>query len=161
MADITREVEEVKREYRERFETLAQENRVLLEREKQRYSLQLAALDRRLEVHQEAYALWWKLIASVYKEEERSKVVMECQEWWIHNRLYLEPKVAQAFSRAYHAAAQHSDVLRAKLGTREIDESWLTIRSAGNIIVEAVQLPGIREGESEYKPVGEKGLSQG
>jgi len=57
---ITREVEKVRSEYAERFESLAQQNRLLLEHTRQRHELRLAALDRRLAAHQEAYALWWR-----------------------------------------------------------------------------------------------------
>lgn len=73
----------------------------------------------------------------------------------MHNRLYLEPEVAQAFSLAYHAAAQHGDYLRAKLPRPQIEENWRAIRTVGEVIVKAVQLPGLQEGE--YRPVGEEG----
>jgi len=123
-----------------------------VEREKQRHDLRLAALERRLAAHQEAYALWWKLLGSVHKEDEAGKAVMECQEWWVHNRLYLEPEVAQAFSLAYHAAASHRDYLQARVSRPELEDNWHKIRVLGDIIVKAIKLPSLQEGE--YQPIG-------
>ena len=54
IAEITREVERVKSESRERLEGI-------LEHLRYRNQLRLAALDRRLQAHQEAYALLGKL----------------------------------------------------------------------------------------------------
>ena len=148
---ITREVEKVRSEYAERFESLAQQNRLLLEHTRQRHELRLAALDRRLAAHQEAYVLWWRLLGSVHKEQEIGNVVTECQDWWVHNRLYLEPEAAEAFSAAYHAAFSHRDYLQARLERSELEENWRKIRIAGEIIVKAVQLPSLQEGE--YRPL--------
>jgi len=156
---ITREVEKVRAEYKEQFESLAQQNRLLLERVKQRHDLRLAALGRRLAAHQEAYALWWKLLGSVHKPQEIAGVVLECQNWWVHNRLYLEPDVAQAFSIGYHAASSHSEYLQARLSRPEIEDNWRKIRIVGETIVKAVQLPNLQEGE--YQPIGEGGGAKG
>src|SRR5262249_2999875 len=55
IAKITREVEQVKHEYARRLESLAHQNRLVLEQGSRRHQLRMAALDRRLEVHQQAY----------------------------------------------------------------------------------------------------------
>src|SRR6266498_2581136 len=60
IAVITREVEQVRSEYAERLENIVQQNRLLLEQTKRKHQLSIAALDRRLEAHQQAYTLWWK-----------------------------------------------------------------------------------------------------
>ena len=156
---ITHEVEQVRAEYRERFEGLSQQNRILLEHTRQRHELRVAALDRRLAAHQEAYLLWWKLLKSVHNEKEIGNVVMECQDWWTHNRLYLEHEVAQAFSLAYHAAFRHRDYLRGSPDRPEIKDNWDKITSVGEIIVKAVQLPRLHEGE--YQPLQENELEKG
>jgi len=156
---ITHEVEQVHAEYRERFEGLAQQNRILLEHTRQRHELRVAALDRRLAAHQEAYALWWKLIGSVHKEKEIGTVVVACQDWWICNRLYLEHEVAQAFSVAYHAAFSHRDYLRGSPDRPEIKDNWDKMMSVGEVIVKAVQLPRLHEGE--YQPLHENETQKG
>ena len=57
IAEITREVERVKSEHTERLEGIAEHLRY-------RNQLRLAALDRRLQAHQEAYALWQNLMTA-------------------------------------------------------------------------------------------------
>jgi len=156
---ITHEVEQVHAEYRARFEGLAQQNRILLEHTRQRHELRVAALDRRLAAHQEAYALWWKLIRFVHKEKEIGNVVVECEDWWIRNRLYLEHEVAHAFSVAYHAAFSHRDYLRGNPDRPEIKDNWDKMMSVGDIIVKAVQLPSLHEGE--YQPLHENETQKG
>ena len=41
--------------------------------------LRLAALDRRLQAHQDAYTLWLRLMRNTHKHEELSPIVIECQ----------------------------------------------------------------------------------
>ena len=55
--EITHKVEQAKSEYTERLEEIKQQNRFLLGHVQYKNQLRLAALDRRLEVHQQAYAL--------------------------------------------------------------------------------------------------------
>jgi hypothetical protein len=43
--------------------------------------LRLAAIEKRLIAHQEAYALWRKLIFASSEDEEFENVVLECQNW--------------------------------------------------------------------------------
>ena len=71
IAEITKKIEEVKNQF---F--------ILQEENKQKNRLQLAALDKRLEKHQEAYSLIWKLIRANNgtSEKERSDIVNYCQD---------------------------------------------------------------------------------
>lgn len=158
MGAITREVEKVRAEYKgqlealaqqnkEQLEGLAQQNRLLLESVRQRHELRLAALDRRLAAHQDAYTLWWKLMGSIFDEQKIGETVMECQDWFVRNRLYLQPEVAQAFSLAYHLAFHHNDLVLAREQSSVLQENMQTVRRAGEVIIKAVELPGLREGE--------------
>ncbi len=67
---ITDEIEKVKVQYGETLQNIIHQNNLLLEEVKGRHQLRLAALDRRLQAHQEAYTLWKKLLSKLYKEEE-------------------------------------------------------------------------------------------
>ncbi len=73
VADITRKVEEVRAVF-------AKDE---AERE-QRYRLQLAALDKRLAVHQEAYTRWHRLWNAVHTDEI-TDVVIENRTWFHEN----------------------------------------------------------------------------
>jgi len=149
--EITRKVESVKAEYARHMELLAQKHRLFLQREERKHDLSLAALDKRLAAHQEAYALWWELMGSASKKEKVGEIVMKCQEWWVNNCLYLAPDVREAFRDSYHAAFLHSDLLYAREDASVIRDNFSRIRQAGQVIVKAVALPSW--GDQEYKPL--------
>lgn len=130
IAKITDEIERVKSQYA-----------VLLEALKAKHQLRLAAIDRRLEAHQEAFTLWRELLAHTHTEEV-GKAVIKCQDWWEKNCLYLEPNVREAFSDAYSAAHTHNALLQGRSNVELVKENWERITKAGQIILEAAQLPG-------------------
>jgi hypothetical protein len=55
---ITRKIEDVKHEYMSQIQGLSHQNSLILEQARGQHQLRLAALDKRLQAHQEAYALW-------------------------------------------------------------------------------------------------------
>ena len=67
-----------------------------------KHQLSLAAIDRRLEVHQKAYALCAKLLNAIeeYSDDPRfsDDVVDECRYWWLENSLYLNKKPRKKFA---------------------------------------------------------------
>src|SRR5438093_1995517 len=67
IARITDEIERVKSQYA-----------LLLEELRAQHQLRLAAADRRLEAHQEAFTLWAKLVSHTH-QDSISAVVAECQ----------------------------------------------------------------------------------
>lgn len=130
IAKITDEIERVKSQYA-----------VLLEELKAKHQLRLAAIDRRLEAHQEAFTLWRELLSHTHTEEVGNAVI-KCQDWWEKNCLYLEPNVREAFSDAYSAAHTHNALLQGRSNVELVKENWERITRAGQIILEAAQLPG-------------------
>ena len=149
IAEITDKIEQVKSAYTER-----------LEQTKLNHQLRLAALDQRLEAHQEAYALWWKLMGVAHDKERIGVVIEECQDWWVRNNLYLGAEVRQAFRTAYHSASTYCQIyteLREADSTERqqregvLSESWKSVNDAGEAIVKAVELPSLVE--EEHKPL--------
>ena len=100
----------------------------------------LAALDKRLEVHQEAYTLWSNLTKAVSKPEEREKIAHECEEFWKKNCLYLEDKAGDEFQRCYVLANLWDNCDRKD---KEI------IMGVGKYIFKAVELPSLTYREIE------------
>lgn len=150
---ITNKVESIKADYAGQLELLVQEHRLTLHRQEQAHELSVAALDKRLAAHQEAYSLWWELMGYVHHEKRVHDQVVKCQEWWVKNCLYLSPNVYEAFRQAYHAADLHSSLLEIR-DKKEIKENWDRMESVGRVIVKAVALPSW--GDKEYKPVEDK-----
>lgn len=100
----------------------------------------LAALDKRLEKHQEAFALWRRLVSSLQSETRRGESVAECQAWWEQNCLYLTEEVRKGFYHAFissELAVCDNPEVRTKVRT--------DILGLGKIIEKAVGLPPIGE----------------
>jgi hypothetical protein len=100
IGEITREVESVKHDYN-----------ALLEHLKVRNQLRMAALDKRLQVHQEAFTKWHRLISAI-GEDQMEAAAKECRDWWTLNCIYLEPKIRdgllEAVNREYMRRATKS-----------------------------------------------------
>jgi len=141
IAKITEEIEKVKIRY-----TMS------VEQYKANHQLRLAALDKRLHAHQEAFVFWRKLVAHAY-HENIGMVVLEVQEWWEKNCLYLEPQARQAMSDAYIYAGSHRSLVAGGAMRRDdayvaqIKDSWSHVIGAGEIILKAVELPPLTSQE--------------
>ena len=144
--EITRKVEGVRTQYLSLVEEL-----------KARHQLRMAAVDRRLEAHQEAFALWRKVMAAMHTEEVVD-VVNECQSWWERNCIYLEPAIREAFVIAIGAANSHSALVKGRAEADLIQSNWKSLTEFPNLLFHAVQLPALSE--LEAKAIGLKGVAQ-
>jgi hypothetical protein len=142
IAAITDKVESVRSQYA-----------VIVEELKVRHQLRLAALDRRLQVHQEAFTLWRELMAATHTDTVGS-VVVKCQEWWEKNCVYLEPPVRESFVSAYSAAHSHNALVSGRAEAKVISENWTQITVFPNLLFAAVQLPALTELEAKSLGVG-------
>ena len=121
------------------------------------HALRFAAIDRRLQAHQEAFCLWRRLLEAISDDAGRGKLVLECQDWYRKNCLYLEKDAREAFSIAYSSAG----ILSQFQDTRSND-SVVSLRkdilNAGKVIAETVSLPGLtvveeKAAEKELKKI--------
>jgi hypothetical protein len=152
---ITRKIEDVKHEYMAQIHGLSHQNNLILEQARGQHQLRLAALDKRLQAHQEAYALWREMISNIHGEENTA-TVMKCQEWYNNNCLYLDANSREAFQIAYSAMSDHPSLLSARLGADEIKDNFSRVTGAGKIIVSGAELPPLGERELELLTVGEE-----
>lgn len=123
---------------------------ILLARENRHLLLATAALDKRLAAHQAAYALWWKIIGAVHHKDKIGEVVMEAEEWWKNNCLYLDAESRKAFRTCFMFAFNHKDLLqspRSKEAAKLVEESWQEIMKPGQTLVEGVALPSLGKAE--------------
>jgi hypothetical protein len=138
---ITDAVEKIRAQYQ-----------LIIEQGTRRHQLRLAALERRLQAHQEAYALWWELLGHATKQDEIGPIVMECQAWWVKNCLYLDEDARKTFYHSFLAAHLHPVFFDG--GVRDPDgakANWNTIMAAGDAIAKGVELPSIGNAESELR----------
>ena len=130
---------------------------LLTARENRKQQWALAALDKRLEVHQAAYSLWQRIVRAIYDEEKIDKIIHEAEDWWNNNCLYLDVASRQAFRACLLYSSSHSDLLkdpRDKESVKMIKESWATIMKPGQTLPAGVSLPGLSEQELSPTPNG-------
>ncbi|GEM_PF-6484306 len=155
IAKITNEIEEVKSQYQEKLQEIIFQNNQLLENLKWKNQIRLAALEKRLEKHQEAYVLLWKLLEHLSNPVSLRDTINECQNWYINNNLYLIDECRNEFSQAYHNASALTDFISYIMEEEENIQDRQERRSQ---IVGAIQtiaryiLPSWKE-EDEYNPV--------
>jgi hypothetical protein len=153
---LTRIVEDIKAENAGKLADIQHQNSLLLEQMKSQHQLRVAALDKRLQAHQEAYAHWRQLIHAMQTGKEFNKTVLECQSWWEHNCLYLEAEPRQAFHRSYMTALQvrqrygrGADTLPPAVYKLSM-EFEQQIYECGDTLVKAAKLPELAaRGEAE------------
>ena len=146
--EITGRVEEVKTFYAAQIKDLEHQNALVLERLRADQQLRMAAAEKRLAVHQEAFTLWRKLLMSAHSDQVL-KVVIECQEWWERNSLYLAPQARDGFNRAYFAASAHQELVQDRTNAELVKSNWQLILTAGDQIVAGVELPSLGARESQ------------
>lgn len=131
-------------------------------------SFQLAAMEKRLEAHQEAYNIWLKMSSYVYApHDQRLKLKTEAFEFFGTHCLYLEPKAAEAFricTNYYYDYQTQLDFI--KLLDRQAPETkqsmdnlltwWDHIHDTGRIIMEGAKYPFIEIEPTKEDPMGEK-----
>ncbi len=137
VADITKEIEQVKTTYAKQIEIFSHHNR-----------LRIAAIDRRLEAYQEAFTLWSRLRRKVHKNDsEKIPMVQECQIWWEENCIYLDDESREAFISAIHAVALHSDLTGGKADRKEVEDNWAIINQCGKALTKGAGLPSFGKDE--------------
>jgi hypothetical protein len=134
---ITNEVKQVEHQYN-----------TLIEELKSRQQLRMAAVERRLQTHQDAFTMWRKLIA---EPDESDKAVVECQDWWEKNCLYLEEPVRKAFVVAFKNAFLRNEFARIHADPKPIGEAWDKVETLSDVLFTAIQLPLLTE--TEKKPI--------
>lgn len=101
-----------------------------------------ATWPRRVEAHQAAFEIWWRVMEVIYESKNRRTVILEAQEWWSKNCLYLSEDARTGFKRMISLASNHADLVEAyrgtgdKAGTQAVRESWAEIVAVGQSLAE-------------------------
>jgi hypothetical protein len=145
--EITNKVEAIRSDYAH-----------ALEGSKALHQLRLAAIDKRLQAHQEAFTHWVRLIRRLHQKDVID-AEGKCRSWWQENCIYLEPDVRDGFIDfcnavgAYHSALQDRRELRAEDPSieeraevdREIREHRKKINGFGDVLFAEFKLPKIAD----------------
>ena len=118
---------------------------IFVEWYRQKNRLRLAAIDKRLEVYQEAFALL-SGVANTMDAADVSLVELadKCEAWWLENCLYLDAKAGKAFRGAY------VDVLACAFAPpsshqEEVERTQQRVGDVCNTVAKGVGLPIIVE----------------
>ena len=120
---------------------------IAISRANRKDQLRLAAVERRLAAHQEAYALWFELLNALHHPECHD-VVIKCQTWWKQNCLYLDPKSRRAFWNGSIDAALYQDLKE----ERDPKEAFAALNAVLGYLATGVGLPAIGEHEFAKQP---------
>jgi hypothetical protein len=130
IAEITNKVEEIKHQYN-----------LLREQFKARNQLRLAALDKRLEVHQKAFSLLRELSFIICSGKETITTVTKCDNWWWENCFYLDAETREVFYEFIKKVPEkfHELPLKERIAIRTDMERIIVS------LQEAVELPPIKD----------------
>ncbi len=148
IAEITDRIEAVKTEYAEALEGVKAQYAILIEGKKASHQLRLAAIDRRLQAHQEAFTHWREVLACMHTQQ-LGVTITKCQKWWEEHCLYLEPEVREAFVSAYSAASVHQTYTQNRADAALVQSNWATFTRFPEVLFAAVQLPAFSSSESK------------
>ena len=127
-------------------------------RRSQRYNH--VALDKRLEVHQQAFSLSLQLPTAAEDPDKHANVLHECDKFWKSNCLFMLPKVRESFRVAYQTAwifpTYKDQFSRKKINEKELGEVWKKITNCTYDIVQAIGLRWL----GDLEPIAKEGSYQ-
>ena len=88
---------------------------VILSKLNARNQLSMLVPERRLEAHQQAYALWYTMFHECRRVDGQGlEASKDCKLWFMKNCMFLGPKSRDAFKRAYLVAEEHLEARERK-----------------------------------------------
>jgi len=127
-----------------------------------------AAIERRLEAHQEAFKFWYELLSVIHKPGEnkvKQDVLNEAYDFWENNALFLEKRTRKNFREAINIVSfYHGDLIYEREATEPEDkrkakqryiENWYYFMDLIDIIQQEVELEPLKP-EIKVSPEGEQ-----
>ncbi|MBI5351822.1 MAG: hypothetical protein HZB50_04210 [Chloroflexi bacterium] len=120
-------------------------------------NLRLAALDKRLQVAQEAHTQWLRLRRLPHPDEEDDGTPVEetlrkSRDWWESNSLFLTAEARIAFRKALLAAMDLAELRSRRAEWKDLKSRYEEIEQAGKVIEESVFLPSVGALEGNRPP---------
>lgn len=151
ISEITEKTEQIRTNHAQKMEEIFQQNRLILKEIESRNQLKTAAIEKRLEKHQEAFKLWSEIKEHIHDRKAVTEEVSKCQQWFNENCLYLTKEAMDAFRLAYISAGRHLNLREIHYdnpndkSTKQLNENWNNVMNAGKVIMESVSLPATNE----------------
>ena len=123
-------------------------------RKDRKHQLAMAALDKRLNAHQQAITIWISIYHNLFNQKELYQIVVDAQNWYYQNCLYLNGVARNDFWNCLMAAPHYAGLVQNyQEATRQrggipdettekmMNESWHIIEKPGYSIPADVELP--------------------
>ena len=133
----------------------------LAAKENRKQQWRIAAIDKRLEVHQPAYALCTR-IAAIAWSGNIGEVVIEGEKWRQDNCMYLDATSRNAFKICLFSVMHHGDLLdvprpRDEETNKKIKENWQKKMKPGRTQPADVTMPHLGIGKGSFEHISEQG----
>lgn len=93
--------------------------------------------------------MWQRLRFINRRSNEFTQLILDCQDWWNNNCIYLSANARAAFKKAYLAAEYLSLPISMQAGPEAAKRDVNDLNRAGEVILQGVYLPSIGEDEAE------------
>src|SRR5690606_20386942 len=103
-------------------------------------NLKMAAIDKRLEVHQEAYELVFSMLEAIGSREKEIEILKKATNFWKTRSLYISEDVRDKIDKAMMATNAHSSTFHESSQVKP-EENRKKISDALRAIEFAVNLP--------------------
>ena len=126
-------------------------------RQERKHQLAMAALEKRLHVHQEAITICFSIWHNIFNDQELYKIVEHGQDWYYNNCLYLGDIARDDFWNCLIAAPNHAGLVHSyredmqdESTKQMVNESWNVIHKPAYSIPAAVGLPSFGSNEFPF-----------
>lgn len=114
----------------------------------------LVAIEKRLQTHQEAFSLWYKLIWVIHSpSDDRIPVITEARNFWLNNCLYLEKNTRKEFDIVIRLVDGYSLKLQIAKDEKDSHKKEELIQDYRNDWKRISDLPNYIQSEVELKPI--------
>lgn len=114
----------------------------------------LVAIEKRIQAHQEAFSIWYKLIWIIHSStDERMHVISEARKFWLENCLYLEKNTRKEFDIVIRLVDGYSLKLQIAKEEKDPNEKEELRQDYRNDWKRISDLPNYIQSEVELKPI--------
>lgn len=116
----------------------------------------LAAIDKKLKIHQQAYIHWYHLNSATAEKpdnESRKKVIVDANNFWIENNLYLESKTRNDFVKVIDAVRNYPRYVDACKNSQTADKKEKALKKLEEIDKLIGQLGNTIQMDIQLEPI--------
>ncbi len=127
---------------------------LLIQKYDRKDKIRLAAIEKRLQAHQEAYTLWYELSWVIHSSSSnRIKVITKARNFWVQNLIYLEKNTRREFDVVIQLVDGYSNKLQQRKETADSKEREKIKQDYMKDWNRIMQLAELIQSEVELEPI--------